>query len=166
MTTCQSWHHLTSWKTLNLQHSHRQYSPLYDWQGVRLYAVITRHSHPTAPVCWQRMEPNMCAPVRWRRAPLCGAGARLMWGQCLPLFAFPSSVEAHSAMTIHAAGQQLHMSKLLPHQENINFSYLLLQYQIQDMCICLTGFESLCLKDMPLKCSLFPQRASKLNVLR
>jgi hypothetical protein len=60
------------------------------------------------------MELDVCALVRWRRAPLCGAGARLMWGQCHPLFAFPSPVETHNVMTIQAAEEKLPMSSLGP----------------------------------------------------
>jgi hypothetical protein len=88
-----------------------------------------------------------------------------MWGQYHPLFAFPSSVEAHNAMTIRAAGQQLHMSRLLPYQANINFTHLSLQYQIQDSYIFVTSSTRVYLQAMALIYSRFLQKARELAVL-
>jgi hypothetical protein len=88
-----------------------------------------------------------------------------MWGQCHPLFAFPSSVETHNAMTIRAAEQQLPMSRLFPYQANINFLCLSIQYQIQESYYFVTGLVHLCLKAMPLKYSRFPQKSNRIGCL-
>jgi hypothetical protein len=72
---------------------------------VTLLVLITSNVHP-----------SLCSGCLYRPALTTGggggAGARQMWGQCHPLFAFPSPVEAHNLMTIQSSEQKWPMSSI------------------------------------------------------